>query len=103
MDCKYRPFRIIWLRMAIADPATFNLSLAHGVVFLNELRRRAGYDFMYDNESVKYLTRALKHLSYYLEDETSRVSEATVCTILGLACKDVSTNKTTSMLSSWLM
>lgn len=90
MDYKYRPFRIVWLRMAIADAATFNLSLAHGVVFLNELRRRAGYDFQHDTESVKYLSRTLKHLSYYLEDDTSRVSDVTVCTILGLACKDVS-------------
>jgi hypothetical protein len=90
-DYNQRPFRLVWIGMALSDAGAFSLSLAYAVAFMNQLRRRDAcfLDFGDDAESAGYYSRALTHLARQLGDHAARVSEGAIATVLGFICQDV--------------
>ncbi|KAJ9144729.1 hypothetical protein NKR23_g5858 [Pleurostoma richardsiae] len=89
-DYNQRPFRLVWIGMALSDAGAFSLSLAYAVAFMNQLRRRDAcfLDFGDDAESAGYYSRALTHLARQLGDHAARVSEGAIATVLGFICQD---------------
>lgn len=90
-DYGYKPFRSVFLRLALSDATAFTLSLAYAVLFQDQAihGQSEEADFTDIPESIKYYSRSVRDLTARLNDPIDRLSEGVIGTITGFVCHDV--------------
>ena len=86
----YRPFRQLFVRMAIFDSSARKLVLANAAIFLSQRWRPATEAFIETPEAATYYSQSCKELSLRFSDPSDRLSDAVIATVLGFLCHDVS-------------
>jgi hypothetical protein len=86
----YRPFRRLFVTLAIFDSSARSLVMANAAVFLGQEWRSSRDAFAFTPEAADYYSQSCKELSVRLGDPVDRISDGVITTVLGFLCHDVS-------------
>lgn len=86
----YRPFRALFLRMALFDSSARKLVLANAAIFCEQRWRSAREAFRVTPEAATYYLQSCRELSCRFADPSDRLSDGVIATVLGFLCHDVS-------------
>jgi hypothetical protein len=81
-----RPIRLMWIRLAMFDQDSFNLTLASASNMLAQSKDPSCVETV---ESMNFYTASVEAVSRRLRDPRDRISNELVGTILGFTCLDV--------------
>ncbi|KAB5547258.1 hypothetical protein GE09DRAFT_206157 [Coniochaeta sp. 2T2.1] len=90
----YRPFRMEWFAMAVADQCAFYLCLANAALFYHQMTGgEGGCEYSDCDESARYFSLCMGMMTERLGSGSDAVSEGVVTTVLGFLCHDAAVAK----------
>jgi hypothetical protein len=85
----YRPFQKLWLTISMCEICSFQLSVAFGLLYMDQLKRTVNSSMEDIPECIEYRSKAINSLNSSLSNGIHEIGEGIIGTILGLVCASV--------------